>query len=145
MSHCTQWCGRRLRPASGALRNAPNGPVDTSLLAAFSARVRSPRLKPLRATLVAVALSACTLFQVPASDPVIDTWSVGGPLDCAEERSCDDLIPVGLAGLAERNPGHAPVVATHLHREGAIIDPATGDQLLRILQRQLAAGCSSSS
>ena len=67
-----------------------------------------------------------------AADPVIDTWPVGEAADCAELRSCPDLIRVGLAGLDERDPGHAPVATARVHREGALVDPSTGQQILMI-------------
>ncbi len=66
----------------------------------------------------------------PAADPIIDTWPVGEAVDCAETPSCDELTRVGLAGLNERDPGHAPVVAARLHTEGAFVDPTTGDTIL---------------
>lgn len=79
---------------------------------------------------VLLIASGCRLGGVLDADPVIDTWPVGEQLGCDELPDCDELIRVGLAGLADRDPEHAPVVSTHLHREGVIIDPATGHQIL---------------
>ena len=44
--------------------------------------------------------------------------------------SCQEEIRVALAGLDARDPGHAAVVSARLHREGAVFDPATGNQIL---------------
>jgi hypothetical protein len=60
----------------------------------------------------------------PAADPVIDSWPVGEPLDCPDAGRCAELVRVGLEGFDERDPGHAPVVATELHREGGFVDPS---------------------
>lgn len=68
----------------------------------------------------------------PAADRIIDSWPVGEPVQCADARSCDELVNVGLAGLNARDPGHPPVVRARLHREGAISDPSTGQQILMI-------------
>jgi hypothetical protein len=81
------------------------------------------------AFLAPLAAGACAPADLARGDPVIDTWPVGEPLDCAEVRSCDELVAVGLAGLDDRDPGHAPVVETHLRREGAFVDPTTGEQI----------------
>lgn len=81
------------------------------------------------ALLVGQVAGACA---PAATGPIIDTWPVGEAADCAEVRSCADLIRVGLAGLDERDPGHAPVAAARVHREGALVDPATGQQILMI-------------
>ena len=66
----------------------------------------------------------------PTASPVIDTWPVGDEQDCATLPTCAELTRVGLMGLALRDPGHPPVVNTHVHAEGAIIDPDTGNQIL---------------
>ena len=65
-----------------------------------------------------------------AADPIIDTWPVGEAVDCAQTPSCDELTRVGLVGLNERDPGHAPVAEARLHREGAFLDPTSGDTIL---------------
>lgn len=80
----------------------------------------------LLALLAWLALGACT----PAADPVIDTWPVGDPLECGDARYCDELIEVGLEGLDERNPRHAPVVAAGIHHEGALVASLTGRRIL---------------
>lgn len=78
------------------------------------------------ALLVGLFAAACK----PAADPVIDTWPIGEALECADARYCDELVRVGLAGLSQRNPGHARVVASRLHHEGGFIDPSTGHGIL---------------
>ncbi len=75
---------------------------------------------------IGVVLAGCSR----TGSPVIDTWPVGDELNCAELATCAELTRVGLTGLALRDSGHAPVIKTHLHAEGAIIDPATGHQIL---------------
>jgi hypothetical protein len=55
-------------------------------------------------------------------DPVVDTWPIGPELHCEEANRCAELTSVGLDGLAARDPGHAPVVSTSLHTEGALVD-----------------------
>ena len=72
--------------------------------------------------------AACT--PAPPPDAVIDTWPIGEPYDCPEGASCQELIRAGLAGLAVRDPGHAPVVTTQLHHEGTLPDPKTGSRIL---------------
>lgn len=67
-----------------------------------------------------------------AADPIIDTWPVGEAVDCAQPPSCDELTRVGLAGLTTRDPGHAPVLEARLHREGAFVDPTTGETILTV-------------
>jgi hypothetical protein len=98
-------------------------------------------------TVLIAAIGACSLMAT--TDPVIDTWPIGKPVDCrAEATRCEELINVGLAGLAARNPGHAPVVGVRLHAEGAFVDPVTGNQFLmtrsggccRVLVLELADG-----
>ena len=71
---------------------------------------------PILALVAGLVLGACT----PAADPVIDTWPVGEPLECAEPKYCDELVRVGLEGLDMRDPRHAPVVAAGIHQEGTI-------------------------
>ncbi len=61
---------------------------------------------------------------------MIDTWPVGEEQNCATLPTCAELTRVGLMGLALRDPGLAPVVNTHVHAEGTIVDPATGGQIL---------------
>ena len=81
------------------------------------------------AILGTLVLGAC----LPAArDPVIDTWPVGPPLDCVEDLRCPELMRVGLAGLRQRDPGHAAVVGARLHREGTLVNPVTGDTILMI-------------
>ena len=72
----------------------------------------------------------------PAPDPVIDTWPVGGPLDCPDAGRCADLVRVGLQGLDQRDRGHARVIATELHWEGSFVHPSGG----RILTTR-SGGC----
>jgi hypothetical protein len=97
------------------------------------------------AVLITLVLSGCTHS---GGDPVIDTWPVGAAAECPDVPTCDELVRVGLAGLAVRDPGHAPVVSTRLHVEGVFTDPATGHQILmtrsggccRVLVVELAGG-----
>ena len=57
--------------------------------------------------------------------PVVDTWPIGDEaVDCSEIR-CDELVAAGLAGLAERDPGHAEVVEAKLHAGGSPTAPVT--------------------
>jgi hypothetical protein len=62
-------------------------------------------------------------------DPVVDTWPIGPELPCDEANGCAELTRAGLAGFDARDPGHAPVVATSLHGEGALVD-AQGRRVL---------------
>ena len=73
------------------------------------------------------ALVACHAQR----DPIIDSWPVGAAYECQDESGqtqCADMVRVGLAGLDTRDPGHAPVVATQLHREVAFTDDFSGEQ-----------------
>lgn len=89
----------------------------------------TPSVRPI---LLVVALVAGLVAGgcAPAPDPVIDTWRVGGLLECPDADRCAELVRVGLQGLDERDPGHAHVVATELHIEGALMDPSTGGRIL---------------
>lgn len=55
-------------------------------------------------------------------NPVVDTWPIGPEVTCDEQARCAELTTAGLAGLDTRDPGHAPVVSTSLHAEGALVD-----------------------
>ncbi len=93
----------------------------------------------LAAVLVA-ATAGCGLGR-PAPDPVIDTWPVGPALDCEDfspPGGCAELVRVGLEGFDRRDPGHAAVVSSQLHSEGAALAP-NGD---RILYTRSGACCS---
>jgi hypothetical protein len=93
---------------------------------AHTRRVRITRLAAL-----VLAVAGCSVLPRPAV-PVIDTWAVGEPLACTNEdpqRTCEELVVAGLAGLAERD-GPAEVVSWSLHRDGSLIDPATGVERL---------------
>jgi hypothetical protein len=85
---------------------------------------------------------------------VIDTWPVGVAVGCngpvtggsfvpatppdvneqdADVRvmaDCPELVGTALRGLGARDQGHAAVASVAIHREGTIIDPATGDRIL---------------
>src|SRR5919198_1535783 len=76
--------------------------------------------RSIAAAVAILVLSACGL----AENPVIDTWPVGAPFSCERDNRCHEMMRVGLAGLDERDPGHAAVVESHLHSEGAFVDPA---------------------
>jgi hypothetical protein len=80
-------------------------------------------------TLLALSVAGCGLLPQPAA-PVIDGWLVGPEVSFFDGER--DLL-LGLASdrLDRRDPGHAEVVRATLHREGASIDPATGDEILR--------------
>lgn len=82
----------------------------------------------LLAFLLALVSGACR----EDASPVIDTWPVGERLDCDDARTCDELVAVGLVGLTDRDPGHAPVVSARLHHEGVVVDPSTGHRILMI-------------
>ena len=77
-----------------------------------------------------VALTVVLAGCGPTSSPVIDTWPIGEERSCASLPACEELTRVGLMGLAERDPGHPPIVNVRLHDEGAVFDPATGNQIL---------------
>lgn len=79
------------------------------------------------ALLVGLIAGACS----PAADRVIDTWPIGEVIESRGDASCAELVTVGLAGLADRDPGHAAVVAAHLHREGSFVDPSGKTILLK--------------
>lgn len=64
------------------------------------------------------------------SEAVIDTWPIGDPLECADAAYCEEQVRVGLKGLAQRDPGHAPVISTALHLVGTCFDPETGKALM---------------
>ena len=93
------------------------------------------RIVPL--VIVILAAAGCSVLPavghldlVPQEDPVVDTWPIGDPLDCVSGANCDVLTRVALAGLDERDPGHAAVVAARLHNEGALVDAKTGNRVL---------------
>jgi len=94
--------------------------------------------------LAALFLGACTIHQ----DQIIDTWPVGAAVDCQRLPTCDELVAVGLEGLAAREPGLGSIVATQLHVEGTFVDASTGDRVLmtrsgdccRVLVVELADG-----
>ena len=44
--------------------------------------------------------------------------------------SCRELVLEALRGLAARDRGHAAVTSVAIHREGTVIDSATGKQIL---------------
>lgn len=79
--------------------------------------------------IVALSVVACGLLREPA-DPVIDGWPVGPEVSCFDV-DCDLLLGLARDHLDRRDPGHAVVVRTTLHREGAPVNPATGEQILR--------------
>jgi hypothetical protein len=76
-------------------------------------------------------VAGCSLLPAPAgtADRVVDTWPIGAPLACDAGDRCPELVRAGLAGLAARD-GAADVVSSSLHREGSLVDPVTGDQIL---------------
>jgi hypothetical protein len=56
-------------------------------------------------------------------DKVVDSWPIGPELQCLfGANNCDELTSVGLAGLDDRDPGHAPVASTSLHELGTLWD-----------------------
>lgn len=78
---------------------------------------------------VAALLSAAALVAGCAilASPLIDTWPVGDALpECEDALYCEAQIRVGLEGLDARDPGHAPVVSSELHRLGTCVELATG-------------------
>ena len=76
--------------------------------------------------LLAIVVAACA--QRPRSDPVIDTWPVGGPATC-EER-CLPAIEAATDALAAREPGHPGITGVTLHAFGQQVD-AEGRILIR--------------
>ena len=104
---------------------------------------------PMRVRNFALVVAAIALVGCAGSpDPIIDSWPVGEPSRCSIDARCEELVRVGLAGLDERDPGHAQVVAAELHSEGTFMDPATGGKVLvtrsggccRVLVIRLANG-----
>jgi hypothetical protein len=77
--------------------------------------------------LAAVLVATCQLFV--RSDPVVNGWPIGSDVPCSAEARCLVLLATATAGLDLRDPGHPPVVASTLHREGATFD-ANGNRLL---------------
>jgi hypothetical protein len=72
----------------------------------------------LRTILPVAAVAACGIGAIEPNDR-IDGWSVGEPIACEQSTPrCDILIPLAITGLADRDPGHAPIVSTALHDEG---------------------------
>ena len=83
--------------------------------------------------LLAVAVVAGLIVAAcagPATDPVIDTWPVGGGTSDCTTVGCAEMIRVGLAGLDSRDPSHAEVVSSELHGLGTCLDPTTGDHIV---------------
>jgi hypothetical protein len=80
--------------------------------------------------LLAAGVIACGLLREPV-DPVISGWPVGRPVDCATRPDCARLIDLARSHLDLRDPDHAAVARVSLHDEGALVDPATGDRILR--------------
>ncbi|HET7026380.1 MAG TPA: hypothetical protein VFI28_01675 [Candidatus Limnocylindrales bacterium] len=67
----------------------------------------------------------------PGGDPIIDGWPIGPVLSCDNDTvRCDELVPAGLAGFDQRDPGHAPVASSELHAEGLFSDALTGERFL---------------
>ena len=62
-------------------------------------------------------------------DPVIDTWPVGLPVDCALLVRGADLVEVVLAGLGVGDGHDDSVVSAVLHDEGTFLLP-DGQQVL---------------
>jgi hypothetical protein len=51
----------------------------------------------------------------------IDGWSVGAPYSCTDadpQRPCSAMLPFAQKRLDQRDPGHAPVVASELRSQG---------------------------
>ena len=82
-----------------------------------------------RTILLSALLALITIGCGLGRDPVIDTWPIGEVIDCVSAR-CEEEVRVALVGLAARDPGHAAVVSTRLHNEGALFDPGSGNQVL---------------
>ena len=82
-----------------------------------------------RLAVLALGVLACGLLREPP-DPLIDGWSVGSEVSWFE---VDREVLLGLARdhLDRRDPGHAAIVRATLHCEGGLIDPSTGQQVLR--------------
>jgi hypothetical protein len=108
-----------------------DGLIDAGRRSALTTPVRTASL--VLAMCIGFGAGACSL----AADPVIDTWPIGAALDCPDAASCAELVRVGVQGLDQRDPGHAQVVATYLHQEGAFVDPTTGDRIFM----QRSGGC----
>lgn len=80
-------------------------------------------------TLLALGVAACGLLREPAA-PTIDGWLVGPEVSFFDAER-DLLLGLAADHLDRRDPGHAVVVRATLHHEGPLLDPATGQQILR--------------
>jgi hypothetical protein len=113
--------------------------------------VVSPALSIFVAGFIAAACAAGPTVQ---ADPAIDSWPIGAEVGCAgpvtdgtfvpmltPEASetdadlkvlgnCTEMVLEALRGLDARDPGHAAVRSVAIHREGTMIDPATGKMII---------------
>jgi hypothetical protein len=85
--------------------------------------------------LVGAMLAGCT---PQVGDEVIDGWPIGGPLLCAPDQKCQELLATASVRLDGRDPNHAPVVEVRLHVEGTTVD----SQGKRILTKRSGNCCS---
>jgi hypothetical protein len=86
-------------------------------------------LLALALAILALTVVACGLLREPA-DAVIDGWTVGTEVSFFDSER-ELLLGLARDHLDRRDRGHAPVVRATLHIEGGLIDPATGQQILR--------------
>ena len=79
-----------------------------------------PALQTVAVSLVAAAITACSLFPQANSIPentIVNGWSVGEVRECTGEY-CHLMLRAAEDGLEARYPGHPPVARLTIHQEG---------------------------